>query len=241
MSERIAVVTGANRGIGLHLVEQLHRRGWQVVAACRRPGAADALAALHPQAIIELDTSDSESIRRFGADIAARAGRIDLLINNAGVMMPSARPVDALPDDNGAANGPLAALEAEAMLEVIRVNSIGPLLVAQSVEALLGKGSVVLNISSRLGSIGVGTADEYAYAMSKAALNMATTILARELAPTGVIVVAASPGWVLTDMGGGAAMLTADQSTSALVELVDRLGPGDSGTFVGHTGEPIPW
>ncbi len=154
MSERTAVVTGSNRGLGLHLVEQLHQRGWQVVAACRRPDAADALAALHPRAIIELDTSDSESIRRFGADLATSVGRIDLLINNAGVMMPSARPVDALPDDNGAANGPLPALEAEAMLEVIRVNSIGPLLVAQSLAALLGTGSVVLNISSGLGSNG---------------------------------------------------------------------------------------
>ena len=241
MTQRVAVITGANRGLGLHLVTQFQQRGYTVVAACRRPAEAEALAALAPLAVLTLDTGDQASIQKFGAEVAELVDRIEVLVNNAGVMMPSARPVDAHPDDNERANGPLGRLDGEAMLDVLRINSVGPVLTTQALAPLLGNGSVVLNMSSRLGSIASASADEYAYAMSKTALNMATTVMARELAEAGVVVFAASPGWVRTDMGGGAATLEPDESTGALADLVGRVGIEHSGTFVGHTGEPIPW
>ena len=241
MTQRVVVVTGANRGLGLHLVHQFQQRGYDVVAACRRPADADALAALAPFAMLPLDTGDPESIGQFAETLGELVDRVDVLVNNAGVMMPSARPVDAHPDDNERANGPLGRLDGEAMLEVLRINSVGPVLTTQALVPLMGRGSVVLNMSSRLGSIGTASADEYAYAMSKAALNMATTVMARELAEAGVVVFAASPGWVRTDMGGGAATLEPDESTGALADLVGRVGIEQSGTFLGHTGDPIPW
>jgi NAD(P)-dependent dehydrogenase (short-subunit alcohol dehydrogenase family) len=241
MTTRIAVVTGANRGLGLHFVDQLQRRGHSVIAGVRRPAEADALHALAPLAVLPLDTGDAESIRAFGDAVRRHAERVDVLVNNAGIMSASAAPVDLRPADDAPANGPLPFLEAEAMLTMFRVNSIGPVLVAQALDHLLGAGSVVVNLSSRLGSIALGDTDDYGYGMSKAALNMATTLLARELGGRGVVTVSISPGWVRTDMGGSGAMLEAPDSTGSIANVIGRLGSADNGTFIDHTGRPIAW
>jgi len=239
-SARTAVVTGANRGLGLAFVDQLQRRGWRVVAGVRDPARAGELRALSPAAVVEVDTGDAASIAAFGATVVSE-GPVGLLVNNAGLMSASARPVDERPDDGAAANGALAELRADALAALLRVNSIGPVLVAQALAPALTAGSTIVNVSSRLGSIGLGRAGGYGYAMSKAALNMATVVLARELGPRGVVTVSVSPGWVRTDMGGASAALSPDASTGAIADLVERLGPSDNGTFVDHLGEPVPW
>jgi NAD(P)-dependent dehydrogenase (short-subunit alcohol dehydrogenase family) len=241
MTSRTAVVTGANRGLGLHFVDQLQRRGYRVIAGARRPGEADALRALQPLDVLPLDTGDPTSIRVFGDAVRAHTERVDLLVNNAGIMSASAAPVDERPADDAPANGPLPFLDAEAMLTMFRVNSIGPVLVAQALDHLLGQGSVVVNLSSRLGSIGIGRTDDYGYGMSKAALNMATTLLARELGRRGVITVSVTPGWVRTDMGGSAASLDAAESTGSMADVVGRLTAADNGTFIDHAGRPVAW
>lgn len=241
MTTPIAVVTGANRGLGLHFVDQLQQRGHRVVAGVRRPSDAHALHALDPLAVLPLDTGDADSIRSFGDAVRAHTDHLDLLVNNAGIMSASAAPVDLRPADDAPANGPLPFLEQDAMLTMFRVNSIGPVLVTQALDHLLGRGSVVVNLSSRLGSIGSGANDDYGYGMSKAALNMATTLLARELGGRGVVTVSVTPGWVRTDMGGSAAMLDAPESTGSIVDVVGRLTSGDNGTFIDHTGRPVAW
>lgn len=241
MSERVAVVTGANRGIGLHLVDQLHHRGWRVVAGCRHPEDAGMLYALRPMALLRLDVSDAASVRHFADEVRHHTEHLDLVVNNAGVMTAAGGQVGEQTPAFAAANGPLGSLEADAIDRVLRVNAVGPLLVTQALAPLLRPGAAVINVSSRLGSITLGAASTYAYSMSKAALNMATTILARELGPHGVVCVAMSPGWVRTDMGGEHARLDPVDATSAMADLIARLRPADNGTFLDHLGEPIPW
>ena len=241
MSERVAVVTGANRGIGLHLVDQLQHRGWRVVAGCRHPDDAGMLYALRPMALLALDVSDPVSVSHFRDELRTHAEHVDLIVNNAGVMSAAGGRVGEASAADQAVNGPLAALDGEQIDRVMSVNATGPLLVTQALASMLRPGAAVVNVSSRLGSLSLATASSYGYSMSKAALNMVTTILARELGPHGVVCVAVSPGWVRTDMGGDDARLDPREATSGMADLIGRLHPADNGTFVDYLGEEIPW
>src|SRR5690606_23128764 len=173
---------------------------------------------------------DARSRAALAAELPLVLGddaRIGLLLNNAGVL------------HSGERFGKLG----EANLEhSFRVNAMGPLLLTQALEPRLAEGARVVNVSSRLGSIGLverfGTPS---YAISKAALNMATALLAQALAARGIVVVAVSPGWVRTDMGGEAAELEPADAVAALLGRVDALGEGDSGRFIGTDGQTIPW
>ena len=232
---RTSLVTGANRGLGLESVRQLLARGDHVLAACRDPGHAHALNALageHPGRlhVLPLDVADARSRAAFAAElplVLGDGGRIGLLLNNAGVL------------HSGERFGALG----EANLEhSFRVNAMGPLLLTQALAPLLADGARVVNVSSRLGSIALterfGTPS---YAISKAALNMATVLLAQALAGRGIVVVAASPGWVRTDMGGEAAEVEPADAVADLLRQVALLGDGDSGRFIGLDGQAIPW
>jgi len=239
---RRCVVSGANRGLGLEFVRQLAAAGDEVVATARRPEAAAELSDIARASggrvtVVALDVSDPASIAGAGAQVAERFPAVDLLINNAGIM----RLPDA-PDEITA--GPLDALDGEAVLSLLRVNVVGPVLVTQALQPLLAaaRRSVVVNLSSGMGSIGSTTAAmDYAYCTSKAGLNMMTRHLAHELEQQGTIAVSISPGWVRTDMGGPAAPLDPPESVKGILSLVDGLGPGDSGRFLDHSGEEIPW
>lgn len=238
---RTAVVTGANRGIGLHLVEVLMHRGWHVLAGCRHPDDAGMLYALRPHLLAPLDVTDQESVEHFAAECAKHSDGIDLLVNNAGVMHASGGRVGEGSPADLAANGPLGGLDGEAITHVLRVNTVGPLLVTQALAPQLRDGAKVVNVSSRLGSIGHGSADTYAYSASKAGLNMATVIMARELATRGIVCVTMSPGWVRTDMGGPDARLDPLESVGGIVRTVEGLTLADSGRFLDLEGHPIPW
>jgi NAD(P)-dependent dehydrogenase (short-subunit alcohol dehydrogenase family) len=233
-SQRIAVVTGSNRGLGLGLVRELVAREWRVIAGCRRPDDAGDLRMVVPtNDIIELTTTDDASIVAFGHDVVDRTERVDLLVNNAGIGRSGA--------PSGPSTWPLAALTSVGLGEMYRTNVIGPVLVTQALSPLLGDGSIVLNMSSRLGSISVGYGRDLGYNTSKAALNMATVVMAGELGERGVTCVTVHPGWVRTDMGGPSAPMSTEESTSALAELVDRIGPEHNGRFLTWTGEEHPW
>jgi NAD(P)-dependent dehydrogenase (short-subunit alcohol dehydrogenase family) len=226
-----AVVTGANRGIGLHLADQLHVRGYRVIAACRRPDDAGMLYALRPHLLVQLDVDDPASLARFADEVAGHCERVDLLVNNA-----------AIGSSNGAdSDGPLAELQPDALASVLRTNAIGPLMVAQALAPRLHDGSVVVNISSSEGSLALCGSPAYGYPMSKAALNMATTVLAREMRPRGIACVAVDPGWVRTDMGGPDAELDPVAAATDLALTLGRLGMADTGTFIDRLGRPQPW
>jgi NAD(P)-dependent dehydrogenase (short-subunit alcohol dehydrogenase family) len=238
------MITGAGRGIGAHLALWYLRRGATVIAGRRRTD---------PESVLDqnghlpgrrrdvaLDVADPASVRRSLA-ATAHVGDVDILVNNAGVYN-----ADGTPHVPGGPRQTLGEISADDALEVFRVNSVAPLVVAAAWrERLTGarrpSGPLLVNVSSRFGSLAERTAGgDYYYAASKAALNMVTRCLAADLSPT-VTVVSVHPGWARTGVGGGAAPLAPEVAAAALGELFERLGPADTGTFVDHVGKRIPW
>jgi NAD(P)-dependent dehydrogenase (short-subunit alcohol dehydrogenase family) len=239
---RRVVVTGANRGLGLELTRQLLAAGNEVVAAARQPKKAEELHKVVSRSggrgtVVRLDVGDPAEVAAAARQIGERFAAVDLLVNNAGIWSAPGEP------DRASAGG-LADLRPEAVLEVLRVNAVGPILVTQALAPILAASgrAVVVNLSSGLGSLaGVGSRGNVAYGMSKAALNMLTRHLAAELRPEGTIVVAVSPGWVSTDMGGPGAPLGPPESVQGILNVIDALTPAQSGCFLDHTGATVPW
>ena len=244
---RTALVTGANRGIGLEFVRQLLARGDHVVAACRHPGKASALNALageHPGRlhVLPLDVADAKSRASLLHDlplVLGDDGRIDLLLNNAGVLHSGER---------------FGHVEQAMLDDSLRTNAIGPFLLAQALVPLLcdvapghaddtgSPRTVIANISSQLGSIANTTRfGTPSYAISKAAQNMASVLLARALAERGIVVLALHPGWVQTEMGGAQAQVTPADAVAGLLRVIDAATPAQSGTFLDWRGEALPW
>ncbi len=220
------LVTGANRGIGLELARQLAARGDTVVGTARDPEAAVELRGLAAR-VEELDLANEKSI--VGLARRLRDLPIDWLVHNAaiGVAGPAAAEVDPG--------------EVETHL---RVNALGPFRLTQALLPNLraGAGRLVVAISSGLGSIAENTTGGWvAYRASKAALHQLMRTFAAELARDGLVFVLLSPGWVRTDMGGQDAPLSPEQSVGAMLKVVDRLGPKDSGRFFNERGRRIPW
>ncbi|MGN6520578.1 MAG: SDR family oxidoreductase [Dokdonella sp.] len=227
-----ALITGANRGIGLEFVRQLLARGERVVATCRHPGRAlelTRLAGAHPGhlLVLPLTLPDTRSIAEIVREIVTLDLRIGLLVNNAGMLVEGER---------------FGSIEAKALADSFATNTQGPFLLAQALAPRFTDGVRVANLTSTLGSIG-GTDSLYSpsYSISKAALNMATRLLALALAPRRAIVVALCPGWVRTDMGGANAPLGAPESVAAMLRTIDALRTADSGRFLSERGHEIAW
>ncbi len=232
-SARLCVVTGARRGLGLEFVRQLLERGDRVLAGCRHPNQAKELTALaskYPTQLVitALDVTDAAS-RDALADRLASWNRIDLLINNAGVLV------------NGERFGSIAELNLRRSFDV---NAIAPLMLVQRLASLLeqGRQPVIANISSTLGSIGAtGSVQTPSYGISKAALNMVSRMIGLALAGSGVRTVTLHPGWVRTDMGGANAPLAPEQSIRGMLSVIDQLPANSAGNFFDYRGEPLPW
>jgi len=231
-----ALITGANRGIGLALTRHLLERGERVFATCRNPAAATSLHDLgsgygNLLSVVQLDVADPASIDASSEAVSELTDGLDLLVNNAGVKLPD--------DDDH-----IGALKKDEMLRIFSVNSIGSILVCQRYLSLLeaGESPRAVSISSLWGSL---TAYErgmlYTYSASKAALNMMMRRLALETRARGIIAVVIQPGWVMTDMGGPGAEITPDESVSGMLRVIDRLTMEDSGRFFGWDGEEVPW
>ena len=237
---RIALVTGANRGLGLALVRQLLARGDRVIAACRQPGRATALNALagdYPGRlhVLPLDVADprsrAELVRELplvlghGGDAAV--ARIDLLVNNAGVLHSGER---------------FGHLEQGQLEDSLRVNALGPFLLVQALAPWLADGARIANLSSVMGSIGSrGEFRSPGYCVGKAAQNMFTVQLAHALAPRGIVVLALHPGWVRTDMGGASAEVAPEDAAAGVLAVVDGASAAQSGQFLDWRGQPLPW
>jgi len=228
------LVTGANRGLGLEFTRQLLARGDRVLATCRHPGKAlplTELAGAYPGHlhVLPLELDKERSIAEMAREAAALTEGLDVLINNAGMLVSGER---------------FGALAAKALNETFASNATGPVLVTQALFPLLEKGTnaKVMNLSSRLGSIGAsGGFGTPSYAISKAALNMATRQLAAVLAPQRVTVFCISPGWVRTDMGGAGAPLTPQESVAKLLAVLDAADARHAGRFLDNDGSDIPW
>jgi NAD(P)-dependent dehydrogenase (short-subunit alcohol dehydrogenase family) len=242
----VALITGSDRGIGFALTQELVARGWKVLATCRDPAHAQALqefAASHPQVIIEaLDVTNTEAIDALAGKY--RGQPIDALINNAGLA--------------GASFPSAAALNADEFQRVMLVNTFAPLRVAGAFleQVAASRQRKIIAISSGLGSLWQApqASQVYAYAVSKAGLNMAMRLLQNEVRARGIMVGIVSPGPVDTDMQRAyrdasaqigtpitAPQLTAADSAKTLVNYIESLGPEKAGRFYSYSGQEIPW
>ena len=227
----VALITGANRGIGLALVKAYAGRRDKVFAAVRRTSdrtELDAFAAAQPKwvEVIEMDVSDPAEIARVRRKLEAEP--IDVLINNAGISGP---------DRQSATD-----MDFEGLAETLAVNSIAPLRIASAflpnVKAAKGK---IITLSSQMGSMQSASSDSLAYRVSKAAVNRLMRGLATELKPQGIPVLIVHPGWVKTDMGGDGAQLKPEESAAQLLKLIDKLDLASTGKFLAWNGKELAW
>lgn len=221
MSETV-LVTGANRGIGLELAREYLNRGCTVYGVCRKP--SEALTGSGAEVIDGVDVGDAASIQSLPDRLGG--ARLDILVNNAGVM----------------SNAKLGSLDYDQVLEQFRINAMGPLRVTEALLDNLDKGSKIGMITSRMGSIADnGSGGHYGYRMSKAALNAASVSLARDLNARGIAVAVLHPGFVQTDMVGGAGDITPAEAAQRLAKRIDDLNLKNSGTFWHSKGDILEW
>lgn len=234
MDQRIAVVTGANRGIGLEICRQLARKGMKVVltsrSAAKGRGAIKAVGEAGTEVHYHvLDVTSPVGVKALAAHVAERFGRIDVLVNNAGVMLDprGSRVLDA---------------RVKTFRDTLETNLLGPLQLMQALVPLMQKHGYgrIVNLSSGQGQLADMGAGTPAYRVSKTALNALTRTLAAELKGSGILVNAMCPGWVKTDMGGPGAPRTVEQAADTAVWLATLPDDGPSGGFF-RDRKPIPW
>jgi len=240
-TRRVALVTGANRGIGFEISRQLAQKGITVVmggreaqkggAACDRLSRQDLN--VHYQT---LDVTKEASIRSAVAAIKDAQGRLDILVNNAGVYL-----------DSGA-----AALDVsmETVRRSLQTHALGPLLLCQLCIPIMRRGGYgrIVNMASALGSLAAMSdreSDSFglkspAYRLSKAALNLVTLLVAKEVSGENILVNSCCPGWVRTDVGGPEAPLSPEQGADTPVWLANLEDGGPSGGFFRERTR-IPW
>ncbi|GAB7535715.1 SDR family oxidoreductase [Burkholderia sp. 3C] len=238
---RIALVTGANKGIGLEIARQLGQAGVFVIVGARDAGRAQAaLDDLASQGVraeaVSIDLNDQTSITAAAETIRARHGRLDILVNNAGI-------VDAQ-------DGAPTAASPDAARRIMDTNFIGTLSVTQAMLPLLRQAprARIVNLSSALGSLTLNgdpsspyyNARLIGYNASKAALNMLTVQLAEELKGTPIVVNSVSPGYVKTDLTGHQGFLSVEEGARISVKYALLGDDAVSGTFV-EAGGTTPW
>jgi NAD(P)-dependent dehydrogenase (short-subunit alcohol dehydrogenase family) len=222
------LITGANRGIGLEFTQQYLANGWRVYATYRQhTGEALAALACDQLTLLPLDVTADDSITNLQKQL--HGVELDLVISNAGVFGPKDQS--------------LGTVSRQQWLDVLNVNSVAPLMLAQAVhENLSAKGGTFAVLSSRMGSIGGNDGGAlYLYRSSKAAVNQVVKSLSIDLKQLGINVVALHPGWVQTDMGGANASINTHTSVNGLRRVLAKVGPDDTGSFINYDGTSIAW
>ena len=227
------VISGANRGIGLELTRRYLQAGARVVAGCRHPDTAQALAQLALAGgkleIVQLDVGNAASVAALGKVLADQP--VDVLVNNAGIM--------------GGEHQALADMDYTAWLRTFEINTIAPFRMASTLlpNLRLAKRARIVTVSSQMGAfamdgMGVG---RYAYCSSKTAVSRTMQIMAEELKADGIIVCPVHPGWVRTDMGGANAEISVEECSGGLFRLIENLTLAQSGRFWRWDGTEHPW
>lgn len=245
MSEqkKVALITGANKGIGLETARQLGKLGVTVLVGARDVAKGEAaVAELKKDGVdakaIKLDVNDAADYAAVAKEIEARYGVLDILVNNAGVML------------DARTGNETSTTSDKVLRDTFDTNFFAVIGLTQALLPLLRKsaGGRIVNLSSVLGSntlhatpgSSIYNAKTFAYDASKAALNSFTIHLAHELKGTKIKVNSAHPGWVKTEMGGDGAMMELEDGAKTSVELATLPADGPSGTYV-HMGEALPW
>ena len=223
-----ALILGASRGLGLAMVEEYLRRGWEVVATVRGAGhtGLHALADEHPGLAIEtLDINEPEGVAALRGRLEGR--RFDLLFVNAGV-------------SNGAAET-VAAVTTDEFTRVMATNALSPLRCVEAFEGLVPPGGVIGAMSSGLGSVANNDRGGWeVYRASKAALNtLMRSFAVRSGGERAVVVIA--PGWVRTDMGGPSAALEIGESIPGVVDTLAAQAGKPGARYLNYMGETVPW
>ncbi len=216
------VITGANRGIGLAMAKICRQNSDKVYALCRQ--SSPQLDSLGVTIIDKVDISTDLGIAKAKSDLAST--KIDLLINNAGILRD-----ESLQDFNKTT-----------ITEQFAVNALAPLSLTQALLANFSAGSKITFITSRMGSIADNSSGgRYGYRMSKAALNIGAMSLAKDLADQQIAIGIYHPGYVQTDMVNHGGDISAEVSAQRLLDLISELTMVESGTFRHSNGEVLPW
>jgi len=250
-SRGVALVTGANRGLGLAFSKALASRNVDVIAACRDPSKFPASSVPHNVEVIKLDVEKPDDIAQAADHVGKTRGKLDLLVNSAGILHPTGRGETRLDD-----------VTPEHMEKVMRIDAFGPLLMSKSFAPLLKKGDgavgsgnnhkgMIVAISAHAASItDTKLGGWYTYRMAKIALNMSNVCVGIELGrgKNKVIALTFHPGVLDTDLSRPYhrsvpqdQILTADQSASQLLALMEGATLKDSGRFIDVSGVDIPW
>lgn len=234
--DKTVFITGADKGLGLSLTERFLHGGFHVFAGMYFSGEnLGRLAGQFPGKLtpVRLDVTDLTSVQCATRTIAEQTPALDILINNAAVYLQRpAKPLEELD---------FADMHFQKTMDV---NAFGPLRVTQQFLPLLEKGGrkLILNISSEAGSITDCTrTSEYAYCMSKSAMNMASKILQNYLKPRGFKVLAIHPGWMRTDMGGPDADIHPNQAAEGIFALAMKQWPPDDKIYMDYRGQVLVW
>jgi NAD(P)-dependent dehydrogenase (short-subunit alcohol dehydrogenase family) len=244
---KLALITGANRGLGLEVARQLAQAGVRTLAGTRDPEAGEqAVVELRRQGLdveaIVLDVDSEASIVAAAQRVADDHGRLDILVNNAGILPEATAPDATRP------------LDVALFRKTFETNVFGAVAVTQSFLPLLRRSPAgrIVNVSSTMGSLSdqTNSSSPYyglvlpAYQTSKAALNGLTIALAKALADTPIKVSSVCPGWVQTDLGGpenrAAAPLPVDEAAPIVVSMACLADDAPSGQFVDRNGT-VPW
>jgi len=232
-NDRVALVSGGNRGIGRDVVRQLGERGIAVVLGSRdlkrgEEVAADLQAKGLRVVAKQLDVRDEPSVERLARELEEEFGRLDILVNNAGIADPW--------------RGTAEDADFDAVKDVLETNLFGAWRLAKAVIPLMrrnGYGRIV-NLSSGMGQLSDMGGHSPGYRVSKTGLNALTRMLASELADENILVNSVCPGWVRTDMGGSGARRSLEEGADTPVWLATLPDGGPSGSFF-RDREPIPW
>ncbi|HMI58199.1 MAG TPA: SDR family oxidoreductase [Gemmatimonadaceae bacterium] len=222
--QRIALVTGGNRGIGLEICRQLAGRGIKVILGSRdaakgATAARELAAAGAPVEARQLDVSSAKSISECMNWVRHDVGQLDILVNNAGVMI-----------EEGDAD-PLEDLEI--IRDTMQTNVYGPFLLCRLAIPIMKsrRHGRIVNLSSGMGSLAEMGAGYIAYRLSKAGINVVTRVIAAETEGMGILVNSVDPGWVRTEMGGRGASRSLEKGAETVTWLATLADDGPTGAF----------
>jgi NAD(P)-dependent dehydrogenase (short-subunit alcohol dehydrogenase family) len=233
-TEKIALVTGANKGIGLEIVRQLAKAGFRVFLTARdRQRGEEASKTLQQDGLsvefLQLDVADETSIDKLAKELPSQIEHLDVLVNNAGIYLD-------------ASNASVLEVEPTLILQTLQTNTLGPLRLTQKLIPLLAKSNAgkVINVSSGGGQLTDMSDWAPAYSLSKTALNAVTGMMAAALRDKHIVVNSICPGWVRTDMGGSGASRSVQQGADTVTWLATEAPSDLTGKFL-RDRKVIPW